>query len=410
MKRFQERFFDDLVEALIAERDSLDAQKVRIGFYDRDGIQLGDSWTHELAEALQTCRVFIYIQSPAYFSKLWCGREWAVFRNRIERWMQGSGVPESRPPLMLPVLWKPATRNPPATVAVDIQYGHREFGEAYAQNGLHTLMNIARFRDDYNEFLSRLAQRILQVADTYPLPPGDLARIDFESIPNAFEASALAGLIGPNVPVATPAREAVGPRYVVFVYVVGTRADLQNRRRMLEAYADDGCDWRPYFPPHDRRVAWYAQHVVNDEDLNYEPLDLRPDLVQLLRNAEDENKIVILVVDSWTLNCSKYRDLMSEFDRHQFRNCCVVIPWNDDEETLGQAETLKRNLQQVFSRQTHTRFRFAITTPAALEAEFAAAINQARKGAFSGFCQKAEGTDYPQDYTRKPVVSATRTD
>ena len=411
LKRFQERFFDGLVDALIAERDSLDAQKDRIGFYDRDGIQLGDSWTHELAEALQTCRVFIYIQSEAYFSRLWCGREWAVFRNRIDRWMQGSKAPEYLPPLMLPVLWKPAaTRNPPTAVAGDIQYNHREFGEAYAQNGLHTLMNIERFRDDYKEFLSRLAQRILQVTDTHPLPPGDMARIDFESIPNAFEAAALTGLMGPNVPVETSARAAVGPRHVVFVYVVGTRAELQNWRHMLEAYGDGGwVDWRPYFPPIDRCVTWYAQGVVHDEELNYERLDFRPDLVQLLRDAEAKNKIIILVVDSWTLSCSTYRDVMSEFDRYQFRNCCVVIPWNKDEETLGQADTLKRNLQQVFSRQTHTRFRFAITTPAALEAEFAAAINQARKGAFSEVFQKAEGTEYPQDYTRKPVVSATRT-
>jgi TIR domain len=273
LKKFQERFYNDLVEALIAERDSLNAEEEEIGFYDREGIQLGESWTQGLAEALRTCRVFIYIQSPSYFSKLWCGREWAVFRDRIDRWMQGPQAPQSRPPLMLPVLWKPAARNPPDAVAVDIQYGHREFGEEYEKNGLHTLMHIRGFRDNYKVFLSRLALRILEVADKYPLPHGDSTRIDFESIPNAFEAGAPArqGLIGP---MPTPAGEAIGPRYVVFVYVVGTRVDLQNWRRMLEAYADNGCDWRPYFPPDNHRVAWYAQHVVNDEDLNYESLDL----------------------------------------------------------------------------------------------------------------------------------------
>jgi FxsC-like protein len=410
LKRFQERFFDDLVEALIAERDILDAQKARIGFYDREGIQLGDSWTHKLAEALRTCRVFVYIQSEAYFSRLWCGREWTVFRNRIDSWMQDSEAPATRPPLMLPVLWKSATRNPPGTVAADIQYIHREFGEAYVQNGLHTLMNLERFRDNYQEFLSRLAQRILQVSDTHALPPGDRARIDFEAIPNAFEALVPTGPSGPNGPVATSAREDVGPRHVVFVYVVGTRAELQNWRRMVEAYGDDGwVDWRPYFPPIDRRVARYAQGVVVDEDLNYERLDLAPDLVRILRKAEADNKIIILVVDSWTLNGSTYRDLMSDFDGHQFRNCCVVVPWNEDDETRGQADALKRQIQQIFSRQIRTRFRFGVTTPEALEAEFAAAINQARKGAFSEIFQKAEGMDYPQDFTQKPVVSATRT-
>ena len=224
LKSFHERFFDDIVKTLIAERDSLDPEKARIGFYDRADIQLGDSWTHELAEAPRTCRVFIYIQSQAFFSRLWCGREWTVFRDRIDRWMQGSEAPESRPPLMLPVLWKPATRNPPAMVAVDIQYGHREFGDAYFQHGLHTLMNLERFRDDYWEFLSRPSRRILQVADAYPLPPGDRAPVHFESIPNAFEAPAPASPVGLDSPAATPAREDVGPRHVVFVYVVGTRA------------------------------------------------------------------------------------------------------------------------------------------------------------------------------------------
>jgi FxsC-like protein len=405
LKGFRDRFFDNLVEALIAERNSLYTQGARIGFYDRDGIQLGDSWTHELAEALRTCRVFVYIQSDAYFSRLWCGREWAAFRDRIDRWMQGSEAPAYRPPLMLPVLWKPANRNPPAMVSIDIQYGHREFGEAYDQNGLHTLMYIERFKDNYLEFLSRLSQRILQVADAHPLPPGDRARVDFESIPNAFE--------GPNDPVATPA---VGPRHVVFVYVVGKRAELQNWRRMLEAYGDGGWDdWKPYFPPNGYRIARYAQKVVYIEDLNYERLDLKPDLVWLLRKAEDDNKIIILVVDSWTLNGpgqhgSTYRDLMSEFDRNRFRNCCVVVPWNDkDDETRGQADALKQQVHRIFNRncETPSRFRFRVTTPEALEDEFAAAIKQARKRAFSEVfrkARKAKGGDDPQNFTRKPVI------
>jgi FxsC-like protein len=408
LKRFHGQFFDDLVEALIAERDTLDAQKARLGFYDRDGIQLGDSWTHELAEALRTCQVFVYIQSEAYFSRPWCGREWTVFRNRINRWMQGPQATGARPPLMLPILWKPPTRNPPATVAVDIQYGHREFGEAYVQNGLHTLMKLERFRDDYQEFLSRLAQRILQIADAYPLPPGDRDRIDFESIPNAFAPAPASSYDGPGVPMV---RQDIGPRHVVFVYVVGTRPELQNWRRKVDAYGDGGwIDWRPYFPPIDRRVAWYAQGVVHEEDLNYERLDMNPDLVELMRQAEANNKIIILVVDCWSLHSSKYGNLMLQFDTRQFRNCCVVVPWNEDDETRDQAPTLKRQLLEIFSRQLHPRFQFGITTPEALKAAFAAAINQARKGAFSTIFQKAQGENYSQDFTYKPVVDATRTE
>ena len=70
-------------------------------------------------------------------------------------------------------------------------------------------------------------------------------------IPNAFEAPAPASPVGLDSPGATPAREDVGPRHVVFVYVVGTRPKLQNRRRMLEAYGDGGwVDWKPLLPPH----------------------------------------------------------------------------------------------------------------------------------------------------------------
>ena len=50
LKKEQTRFFDDLVTAIVAERDTLDP--ARVGFFDRDNIQAGDSWTHELAHAL----------------------------------------------------------------------------------------------------------------------------------------------------------------------------------------------------------------------------------------------------------------------------------------------------------------------------------------------------------------------
>jgi FxsC-like protein len=413
LKPFQERFFDDLVEALILEDDTLGDEKTRIGFCDREGIQLGDSWTSGLAEALRTARVFVYIQSQAYFSRLWCGREWAVFRERIDRWMQAPGAPASRPPLMLPVLWQPVARNPPADLAKDIQHGHSKLGEAYAQHGLYPLMKLRDFREDYSKFLIQLARRILEVARNHPLPPGDWAWPDFEFIPNAFEvAAAAAG--GPRPGATSPTPHDGGPRHVVFVYVVGTRAEVEhgNWRTNIASYGDGWVDWKPYFPPIERYVGWYAQGVVRDEDLNYERLDCDSGLIERLREAEKKNKIIILVVDTWTLKGTTYQALMKDFDERQFRNCCVVIPWNEDDETRTRAEELGRRLQEVFRRghQVRARFRFGVKTPQALEAEFTAAINQARKEAFSEIFQKAEGPDYPQGLTHKPVVSATRTD
>ena len=73
-------FYQDL------ERRMKRAEMIRegdAGFFDGTGIQQGASWPETLASALGTCRVFVCLYSPAYFSSEWCGKEFAVFNQRL---------------------------------------------------------------------------------------------------------------------------------------------------------------------------------------------------------------------------------------------------------------------------------------------------------------------------------------
>jgi hypothetical protein len=48
-----------------------------------------------------------------------------------------------------------------------------------------------------------------------------------------------------------------------------------------------------------------AQRVAVAEKLNYEMLPLDDSLIDNLRNAENSNKIVVIIVDSWSLHVER---------------------------------------------------------------------------------------------------------
>jgi FxsC-like protein len=397
----QERFYKDLVDMLKAERGSLDRDQ--IGFMATESIQTGDVWPDRVAKALQTCQVFVYMQSDSYFSRPWCSKEWAVFRERIDQWIQGQGAQTSRPPLMIPVHWKPAKQPHPAAVDADIQYTEKDFTNAYAEVGLHALMNLTKYKDDYFEFRQGLARRILAVYDQYPLPAAAQA-YEFKTAPEAF---GLGAAVGGIVPVNAPGK---GPRFVVFVYVVARRNELTAFRQDLECYGDDGwLDWKPFQPVHQQRMSWFAEGAVHaDGHLDYQQLEMGPALVAELRQAEQANKIIILIVDSWSLHLGAYANPISQFDQVQFRNCSVVIPWRADGETQAQEAALKGLLRQTLSRQPASRLRFGVTSPEHFAKTFEEVIRQARKEALSEVFQVATADNGVLGFAAKPMVEGNR--
>ena len=404
LKTEQAKFFNDLVDMLKAERDTL--TRDRIGFFAPEGIQAGDVWTDALAEALRTSRVFLYMPSDAYFGRPWCSKEWGVFRERIDQWMHEPSGPVKRPPLMIPVLW--TRRAPPAPTALDadIQYPREAFTSAYAQEGLLSLMRLKKYRDKYFEFQRALARRILQVYDHHPMQPGEQA-YQFDAAPDAFGVATATSHAGAG---STLDPSSKGPRFVVFIYVVGKRHELAALIQEMACYGEDGwLDWKPFQPKHDQRISWFAEGAVHDDGhLDYQQLDLGPGLIAELRKAEAANKIIIFVVDTWSLHVGTYSGPISAFDQQQFRNCSVVIPWSADSETQARADALKGLLRQTLSRQPASRFRFGITSPEIFQKEFEAVIRQARKEALNEVFQEAIADNGTIGFAAKPMIQGNR--
>lgn len=70
-----------------------------MGFFDQRDLELGEDWDAAIVDALQTCKTFIAMASPACFRSEYCGKEWRLFSDRLT----ALGAP--RPPLLKPLIW-----------------------------------------------------------------------------------------------------------------------------------------------------------------------------------------------------------------------------------------------------------------------------------------------------------------
>ena len=398
LSAYQEKFFDDLV----TEIGNLTAMSIdEIGFLDKD-IETGNSWSERLAQALRMSRVFIYLHAPLYFTRPWCGKEWHVFRSRVDAYVKDLGPGAARPPLMIPVLWTPPTGELP-TVAADIQYKHRDFGEVYVKEGVFNLMRLSDNRDHYFRFLSKLAGCIIE-AGNHNLPScGELP--SFDQVPNAFATASPSPVRVLGLANLLP--QTAGPRHAQFVYVVGRRDELQAFRRVVDAYGEEGeLDWKPYFPHTDDAVFVLANQAALKLRLKYEAVPLGDDLVQRLREAQEQRKIVVLIVDAWSLKIDRYYRLVSDYDKASFRNCVVVVPWNEDDETREQTAELQDFLEMAFENHPEVAQQARVTSSEQLLQQLDTLLNRCRASILRALetFRRVQGRG---PWTR-PVISAVK--
>jgi FxsC-like protein len=149
-----------------------------------------------------------------------------------------------------------------------------------------------------------------------------------------------------------------------------------------------------YYPPKEDPVTLLAQRVAVAEKLNYEMLPLDDSLIDNLRNAENSNKIVVIIVDSWSLHVERYRQKMCRYDQNRFRNCVVMVPWNEgDGDTKIKAAQLQSILRKTFSRQPKTVFRSLIRSSEQFMEAISSALNEGRRNILDllDVFRKAEG-------------------
>jgi hypothetical protein len=137
------QFFTDL-RAEVA-RGLADAPET-VGYLDKQDLETGSDWPTELALAVCSCATFVPILTARYFTRPYCGREWALFEQRCIDAEKRFG---KRPPLILPVLWAPPLEGSFPEFAEslvftpsakDFSEADREFVHDYRQKGLVAVM------------------------------------------------------------------------------------------------------------------------------------------------------------------------------------------------------------------------------------------------------------------------------
>ena len=195
-----------------------------IGFFDGQDLEPGEEWPTKLAEGLRMSQVMVSLYSPAYFTREYCGKEYHVFRSRVDEYAKQLSPGSQRPPLILPVLLQPRGELPMLPVVVaDIQYEHDDYPQIYKNEGLRYMMKLSRYKDDYEHFVTRMAERIVGTAKAHPLPP--LPNLQpIKTIESAFHE--------PSPPILARANDAEnrGPRFAQFIFVAGRKDELRPVR------------------------------------------------------------------------------------------------------------------------------------------------------------------------------------
>ncbi|MBS1914412.1 MAG: TIR domain-containing protein [Bacteroidetes bacterium] len=334
---YLDRFYKDV-------SDSLRLFGLSDGYRDKVSMEGGTRWRPELVEALQTAGAFVPILTPAYFTSGYCGKEWYVFDRRLRA---ASADADQLPPLIHPVLWIAPGMLPqplPRTVS-DIQYLHEDYGEPYARYGVRSLVKNQRFEGAYQEFIDAFAQRLTTVIRSHAIGPVQLDG-ELESIPSIFMEPG-----AENSPCRKEA-DVGGPNSVQLIFVAGSRPELQHVRNRLDSYEEQGgYAWRPFLPENESMVGILAQGVCVGAGMlsDITAVDSEEHLIAVLEEAAGINKVVAIVVDTWTLLLEPYHASMRRFDDRDFWNSVVVIPWNMlDEETNTARDSLEDCLRYTF--------------------------------------------------------------
>ncbi len=417
-----------------------------VGFRDTQGIEFGSNWPDSLAEGLACCQTFVPVFTPTYFTRPYCGREWWAFRSRVERYArEHSG---QAPRLILPVLWTAPHYLPgdlPEEIR-EIQFTHHDLGEYYSKEGLLQVMKQGRkCKNDYEKFVEEFAEKLRAAWRQWALTPGP--RCQFRDTRNFFELrksqvrTATDGgeaASGGGVPAVTPTAPAIpgsearaqqarvpegitaaplpdetrGPRYAHFLFVAARRSELPAGvpHRDHSAYDDDGAFWKPYLPPRDETVFTMATYIARR--LRFTPIELPIDseIDELLDRARAEERVVVIVVDPWTLLLPRYADLMRRCDRVDLYNCAILIAWNQqDPQTRQEMEALTAEARRTFPSKWSNRpanfYHDAATSREAFSDILATALHRAQNNIIEarGYVRAMAG-DGPAGI---PVISAT---
>jgi FxsC-like protein len=339
------RFYEDLNQEICRK---MQIREGTAGFFDTAGIEHGDFWPDALGAALARSRTFICLYSGSYFSSEYCGKEFAAFNTRLTADGGGSEQLRTRTPILPVLLDAPQDLPKLPSIVTDIQLFDDTYPSVYREEGLLYLLRRTsqELQDKYRDFLDTLVRKILRSAQECNLAPLD--RIpDINTLGSSFH-------VRPNnrseseFPLRTST--GVGPRCVQFFFVAGTRDELRSVKNRVDDYGDEGeFDWRPYTPQSEDDIGMLAQSVATKERFHYQHTRLGEDFLRQLKFAQEKRRLAVIIVDTWTLQVSRYKNLMRQFDDYNFWNLAVIVAWNDEDvETLNSKPALRSSLRKTF--------------------------------------------------------------
>jgi FxsC-like protein len=212
--------------------------------------------------------------------------------------------------------------------------------------------NSVSQRDAYRDFIDAIVRRIRKVSDEHRLPSLD-PQPDVTLIKSAFHQTEAPTTEAGTDRAVPPVADHFGPRYAEFVYVAARKEEVPSIQPIppkTDYYGDEGeLDWKPYWPHVETEVGLFAQFIATREGFRYSKISLDTDLVTQIRNAQTNKRIVVLVVDTWTLCLEKYWQIMKLYDDCSFWNSVVLIVWNDkDEEVTKNRPILQQAMHNAF--------------------------------------------------------------
>lgn len=401
---YMDKFYADLRREVLLRRD---IPEMELSFFDTSAIPTGAAWQQSLGAALRTSRIMLSMCSPGYVGSEYCGKEFQVFRERQALYRRALDA-EALPRVILPVLWGPPSDYFPEVLR-GIQYADDDFPKVYAKEGLRYMMKLSHHKDDYEEFITRLATKVIDAGEGYHMPELETLR-PFEEIPSAFAPPTVG-------PAESQCKSAItGFNSALFVYVAARPGELGGIKRTVECYGErGGRQWAPYLPPTQDAVGIIAQEVAARQKLFYEELPLDDRLLERLEQAEANQAIVVLVVDAWTLRLAKYQNDVRPYDKVNFRNCAMLVTWNaNDPETMDARAALEAALKASLPFKTEFKhpvyYRDSIRSAKELKSKLSKTLSEIRMRMIESAVptKRAESERIAQEAAEKGIAIETQ--
>jgi FxsC-like protein len=370
LSEFLEKF-----EAVLRSRSEKSGKAVV--FIDRN-IAAGDNWSQNIEEALRTCEIFFSVESPAYFQRPFCDKEWNAFRQRLAEYAL-TRKEQKLPPMHIRIPWVPISGRARALLppeAETIQDARNSLG-VHAESGLEPLFRGNKVAE-YQDVLTKLVTSAMEARDNHVLPPAP--DFNFSHVKRTFPF-----LLQNQSAIGKERAVGMGSKFLRLGIIAGSREEIAHLRgEVVDSYGDQSFEWQPFYPAVPKGIGPLVQEIAGAEGVASGYLQVEGDLRVQLGDAEKDGVIVIFLVDPWVLEpqFENWRSWLSHYDNMHYLTSCLLIPWPSDPQTRASKDRLLGEIRHVL-RTAATReprsFREAIKSRKGLESEVLKAIARARK-------------------------------